>query len=121
MSLDMIGFIDDCFESVDSATRTPQIVGRDAYNRPTFTAGTPTSHRVNLQPVDMKEIVHLDIGGRRIEDYRVVHVNDGITPDIAPNDEWVFSGVDGVFSCLETDNRPKRNYCRLIVVRNDEQ
>ena len=118
MSLDMLGHIDDCFESVP-ATRTSNAGG--AYIDGLWVDGGTTSepHKVTLQPLSDKEIDNLDIGGRRILDSRRVYVNDGDLYSITPADTWAFEGVDGVFECKGLDNRPWRNYCKVLAVRLD--
>jgi len=120
MSLDVIGFIDDTFES-NIGTRTSYsngayVEGKWVQNTP----NAPTTHRVNLQPVtDGKEIAFLELGGERISDARVVYVNDGLVGSISQSDTWEFSDIDGVFKTVKVDNRPSRNYARLVVVRED--
>ena len=116
--LDMVGHIDDCFESV-TATRTGKVgsyvegkwVGLESGSEP---------HAVTLQPASDKEIQSLSKGGERIVDARRIYINDGDLYSISPSDDWTFSGVDGVFKTVKLDNRPWRNYCKAIVSRKDD-
>jgi hypothetical protein len=120
MSLSMFGHIDDVFTS-SIGTRYTTTGGSYVDGR--WVAGTETtsSHNVNIQPLNMKEIRALEIGGERIGDYRKVWVNDGLIGEIAPSDEWTFEGVEGRFKAYQLDNRANfgRNYCKIIVARID--
>lgn len=117
MSLDMIGHIDDCFESV-AATRTTNTGG---YVDGLWVDGVSASesHKVNVQPVSAKELQSLSIGGERVNDSRKIYVNDGDLFSITPSDTWALDGIDGVFRCVALDNRPWRNYCKIVVVKID--
>lgn len=119
MSLDMIGHIDLVFEST-GATRTSYSGGGYVDGRYVDGAQTQTSHTVNIQPLNNKEIQTLNIGAERIGDVRKVYVNDGDLYSIAEADTWEFDGVDGVFNSIALDNRPWRNYCKIIVSRQDD-
>lgn len=120
MSLDMFGHIDDVFTST-IGTRTAYSGG--GYVDGKWTEGIPSlsEHNVNVQPLNMKQIETLQIGGERIKDYRQVWVNDGSIADIAESDTWVFTGVEGSFKTTQLDNRVPfgRNYCKFIAVRID--
>ena len=125
MSLDMIGFIDDTFESV-LALRTAK-TSTFANGRPVNSVAAPKPHTVNVQPLSNKQIQSLDIGAERKNDTRRIWVNDGDLYSILPSDEWTFAGtqakrmgIEGTFRTLELDNRPWRNYCRVIVSRKDD-
>ena len=118
MSLDMGGFIDSVFQST-GATRTSYSGGGYVDGIWQDGATTQTSHLVNLQPLNGKEIEALQVGGERIKDYRKIYVNDGDTYSIAESDTWTFDGVDGEFKTIATDNRTWRNYCKVIVARED--
>ena len=120
MSLDMLGTIDATFVSVP-ASRTSYTSGYDALGYAEDSAPVATSHTVNLQTTDHRKIESLVKGGERIVDARTLYVNDGDLYDIKDNDEWSFTGVDGTFRTVELDNRPWRNYCKIIVSRNDDE
>lgn len=119
MPLDMIGHIDDCFQSVP-ATRTANTGDYEADGIWQAGAGAQSSHKVTVQPVSEKEIESIETGGERIIDWRRIYVNDGDLYAITPADTWELSGIDGVFRCMKLDNRPWRNYCKIIVGRNDQ-
>lgn len=123
MSLDMLSHIDDTFVSTDSiagATRYAKSGG--SYVDGIWVEGveTPSTHTVNLQPLSDREIQNLSIDSERITDYRKVYVNDGDLYSIREADEWEFDNVDGRFKAHALDNRPTRNYCRIIAVRIDD-
>ena len=119
MSLDMLGHIDDCFQSVP-ANRTASIGGSYVDGLWVDGTDTVTPHKVTVQPVTEKEIDSLDIGQERIGDMRKIYVNDGDLYSIAEADTWKLTGIDGTFRCVKLDNRPWRNYCKAIVVRLDD-
>lgn len=119
MSLDMLGTIDDTFKSAD-ALRTGKTGGYGVDGRYVSASGTPSPHKVNIQPLTSKELQSLSIGAERINDVRKIYVNDGDLYSILPSDEWVFSDIDGVFRTVELDNRPRRNYCKAVVSRKDD-
>ena len=121
MSLDMLGFIDDVFESVP-ATRYSQSGSRGSDGKWAAGAETDTAHTVNLQPLSEKEVSNLGIGAERIQDYRKIYVNDGDLYSLTPQDEWSFDTPDlsGIrFTVYKMDNRPWRSYCKCVVHRND--
>lgn len=116
--LDMLGHIDDTFESTTS-TRTAKTGGE--YIDGKWVEGTTNDspHSINIQPMSMKQIAALQIGGERISDYRNVWVNDGVMAEISEADTWVLDGIDGTFKTTQLDNRPWRNYCKFVAVRID--
>jgi hypothetical protein len=105
------------------AVRYSQSGARGADGKWVAGAEVSTIHKdVNLQPVSEKELANLGIGAERIEDYRKAYINDGLTADLTPQDEWEFDapGLVGVrFTMDSTDNRPWNNYCKIVVHRND--
>ena len=116
--LDMIGHIDDVFESVD-AIRTPQ-PGSYVAGKWVAVPGTPKPHTVTLQPASDREINNLSKGGERVVDARKAYINDGDLYAISPSDDWTFTGIAGTFKTIKLDNRPWRNYCKVIVSLKDE-
>lgn len=121
MSLDMSDFIDSDFLSV-IGTRYAQSGSRGTDGKWTSGAETPTTHKLNLQPLSDKELVNIGAGGERIQDFRKFYVNDGGTHDLTPQDEWEFDSpeLSGIrFTVYMLDNRPWRNYCKCVVARND--
>ena len=119
MSLSMFGHVDDVFTST-VGTRTSQ-GGSYVYGKWVASSSAPTTHDVNVQPLNMKQIKTLEIGAERIEDYRNVWVNDGVIAKITPSDLWTFAGIDGTFKVTQLDNRVPfgRNYCKFVAVRED--
>lgn len=118
MSLDMFGHIDSVFQSV-AATRTPQ-PGSYIDGKWVGVPGTPTPHTVTLQPASDKELNNLSKGGERVVDARRIYVNDGDLYDISPSDTWTLAGIAGAFKSIKLDNRPWRNYCKIIVSLQDD-
>jgi len=119
MSLDMLGHIDDVFRSVQTAQRS-SVTGSYVDGKWVTAPSVISNHRVTLQPVTLRELDNINFGGERINDTRKVYVNDGDLFSIAPSDTWEFSGIDGTFKTIGIDNRASRNYCKLIVVKNDD-
>ncbi len=117
MSLDMFGQIDDVFESIPAQ----RIAKSGSYVDGVWTSGAEvaTIHRVNIQPATDREIDALSGGGERLTDVRRVYVNDGVLASISPANDWVFDGQR--FKTIKLDNRPWRNYCKVLVARYDEQ
>lgn len=118
MSLDMLGHIDSTFQSV-AATRNTKPGSYDADGIWVDGAGVGSPHTVNLQPVSEKETQNLK-GAERVVDFRKIYVNDGDLYSISPADEWTFTGIAGAFKTFKLDNRPWRNYCKVIVGREDD-
>lgn len=117
--LDMYGHIDDILESIP-AVRISKSGG--SYINGIWVAGATTTHndhKINVQAASMREIDSLSLGGERIKDLRSVHVNDGDLYSIAEADIWEFD--DQKWKCVALDNRPWRNYCKILVSRFDVQ
>ena len=122
MSLNMLGHIDDTFVSTDSIAGATRYSNSDGgYVGGIWVDGTETTspHTVTLQPLTDKQIQNLSLDSERIADYRKVYVNDGDLYSIREADEWEFDNVEGRFKIHALDNRPTRNYCRIIAVRID--
>lgn len=124
MSLDMFGHIDETFTS-SIGTRIARSGGDYVNGRWVEGIETESPHNVNIQPMNMKQIQTLQIGGERIQDYRNVWVNDGLIGEIAESDTWTFIGIEGTFKTTMLDNRANylepynRNYCKFVAVRID--
>lgn len=116
-TLDMAGHIDSDFES-HIATRTPD-AGTRVNGVWTSSDGTPDTHSVTLQNLREKELDVIARGGERIIDARKMYVNDGDLYSISPSDIWTFPGISGSFKSVAIDNRPWRNYCKIILSRVD--
>jgi hypothetical protein len=82
--------------------------------------GIETAHKVNLQPATQEEIHFLDDAGERVRDVRRVYVNDGAAYQLQEADTWTFDGVEGIFKVVSIDDRPWRDYTKLLVSRIDD-
>lgn len=132
MSLDVYGFIDPDFEARPQGGVVLNIPGLGDYSGPggTWQESPPRSiklHNVAIHPLSMKEAQFSDVGGTiSIRDARVVHINDGTS--IYPDDTGRFAHTlqfdDGqgvqTWRVRSADNRPWRNFCRVIVERYRE-
>lgn len=117
MSLSMLGHIDNVFKSVP-ATHVGKSGGYVDGVWQEVTS-SPVSFQVNIQPLNDKELSFLQQGGERIVDPRKIYVNSGDLNSIQLAGEWVFLGQR--WKIIRTDNRPWRNYCRVVVDRYDVQ
>ncbi|MDO9345038.1 MAG: hypothetical protein Q7T99_16295 [Pseudomonas sp.] len=118
MSLNMEGQIDGVFESVE-ASRTVDTGG--AWVDGIWTPGIPstTPYIVNIQPASDREIDFLRQGGERITDARRIYINQGDMQLIDQTGTWAFLGQQ--WKAVKVDNRYWRNYCKVIVMRIDDQ
>ena len=121
MSLDMVGHIDGTFKSID-VSRTPRS-GSYVDGIWVSADGTPKSHTANVQPLNEREIQHLLQGGERVTETWKLYINDGDLYSIAPKDIWTFDTGKGPkkYRAIKLDNRPWRNYCKIIVSLIDDQ
>lgn len=123
-ALNFAGFVDNTFQSVIPATRTSRTGGAYDSNG-IWVPGTPTltEHKVNVQPMSEREISFLELGGERTHDIRKVYVTDGDLYSISESDTWTFQanqGMQGTYKTISVDNRPWRNYCKIIMSRIDD-
>lgn len=79
----------------------------------------PQPFDINTQPATDREIDFLRNGGERITEARRVYINDGDMESITNNGEWEF--LNQRWKTVKCDNRFWHNYCKLIVVRIDDQ
>lgn len=114
----MQGAVDSVFESVP-ASRTTTDVGSYVDGIWVPGAQTTTAFRVNIQPASQQEIDFLTQGGERVMDLRRIYVNDGPIETIDETGEWDFLSLK--WKAVKVDNRPWRNYCKVIVARIDDQ
>lgn len=117
MSLSMEGHIDDVFVSVE-ATRTA-LSGSWVEGIWVATPATPTPYIVNIQPASDREVDFLRQGGERITDVRRVYINQGEMQLIDQTGTWEFLGQQ--WKTVKCDNRYWRNYCKVLVMRIDDQ
>ena len=116
--LDMFGHIDGCLQT-HTGTRITDAGARGADGIWVPIPLVATTHQVTLQPASPKEIDSIE-GGDRLKDVRRCYINDGDLYALGPRDEWTFSGLAGTYTVHAMDNRPARNYCKLLVALNDE-
>lgn len=116
-TLSMRGHVDNVFKSVQA-----QHIGKGgAYVNGVWTPVTydPVPFMVNVQPLSEREIDFLTQGGERILDGRRIYVNSGDLNSIQLDGEWMF--LNQRWKVIKTDNRPWRDYCKVIVDRIDNQ
>lgn len=118
MSLNMEGQIDGVFESVE-ASRAVDTGG--AWVDGIWMPGTPsaTPYIVNIQSASDREVDFLRQGGERITDARRIYINQGDMQLIDQTGTWTFLGQQ--WKAVKVDNRYWRNYCKVIVMRIDDQ
>lgn len=83
------------------------------------TKGALEDYTVNIQPASDREIDFLFGGAERTLDVRRVYINEGDMEPIKNNGIWHFLGQR--WKTVKCDNRWWNNYCKLIVVREDDQ
>lgn len=122
MSLDMAGHVEGEFISLQ-AMRIPKGGSYDSNGIWQATEAQPVPHSANVQTASDREIASARAAGERITDMRRIYLNDGITPSIAPSDMWEMNVGFGIetWKTVALDCRPWRNYCKVIVVRLDDQ
>lgn len=123
MSLNMYGHVNGDFRSI-AANRISRTGGGYVDGLPVKGVESSSPHSVNIQPLTQREIDNLKTGGRRISDYRKIYINDGVLAEISEADDWSFDANGRGQERYETvsmDNRPWRNYCKVVVVLRDEQ
>lgn len=122
MAINMIGHIDSTFESM-SASRVEKAGAYDVDGIWQESTSIASSHSVNIQPLNNRELQNLAIGGERINDVRKIYVNDGDIQNIKPSDLWQFNEGHGMqtYKTIALDARPWANYCKAIVSRDDDQ
>ncbi len=115
--LDFEGFIDDAYFKSTSGTQTI-ITASYIDGIASETTEANSYSRLNIQPLNDRDINFLASGGERIQDTRKVYVNEAVD-SISETDKWTFDGIDGTFKATSIDNRPWRNYCKFYAVRLD--
>lgn len=120
-ALDMSGHIDDDFETPVVATRTGFTGGGYVDGKWKDGDKDTSTHVVNRQPVSAKERQVIENGGERLVDGRKLYVNDGAAYNLAKADVWTFDDLEGKYKVAAIDNRPHRNYCKIIVGLIDDR
>ena len=126
--LDMFGHIDSTFQShtVEQIKIGTAIVDF----RSVFDELARESFAATVQPVSLKEIEFLGIGGERINDVRRVYRNDGGMFYEGNDDQMLdvlyFSEAPGrvpatYWKVIQADNRPWRNYAKAIADKLDPE
>lgn len=122
MSLDMGGFIDSDFKSIDAN----QITKDGGYDGDGIwqegVDSEPIPYDVNIQPLNDRELNNLNIGGERTQDYRKIYVNDGDFHALSPKAFWEFdannNGLER-YKVIKSDIRVWRRYAKITVVLID--
>lgn len=94
---------------------------------PALTLSYTDSFDANVQPVGDVEIQFLQIGAERIDDFRVIHRNDGKGIEVSTPgklaDILVFAETPDKpatwWKSIATDYRPWHNFCRAVVAKLD--
>jgi hypothetical protein len=118
MSLNMEGHIDEVFVSV-AASRTVDVGGQWAEGIWTPGASDTKPYIVNIQPASDREVDFIRQGGERITDVRRIYINQGEMQLIDQTGTWTFLGQQ--WKAVKCDNRYWRNYCKVLVMRIDNQ
>lgn len=115
--LDMSGQIDDVFTS-HVGMRVTDTGGR-VEGKWVDSLSDSEPFNVTVQSASDREIQTLVSGGERVVDLRRVYPAEGDITSHQRGQLWTFSGIDGTFRVVALDVRPWRNYCKLLVSRND--
>lgn len=94
---------------------------------PALTLSYTDSFDANVQPVGDVEIQFLQIGAERIDDFRVIHRNDGKGIELSTEgnlaDILVFAETPDKpmswWKAVNRDFRPWHNFCRAVVAKLD--
>jgi hypothetical protein len=113
----MEGHIDDVFVSVEASRTVTGGGWVDGIWTPRGAVTTP--YIVNIQPASDREVDFLRQGGERITDVRRIYINQGEMQLIDQTGTWAFLGQQ--WKAVKVDNRYWRNYCKVIVMRIDDQ
>jgi hypothetical protein len=114
----MEGHIDDVFVSV-AASRTVDTGGQ--WVEGIWMPGAPDTNPyvVNIQAATDREVDFIRQGGERITDLRRIYINQGEMQLIDQTGTWEFLGQQ--WKAVKCDNRYWRNYCKVLVMRIDDQ
>ena len=117
-TLSMAGHVDDTFVSVP-ATRT--VTSGGEWVEGIWAPGAPNTkpYTVNIQQASDREVDFIRQGGERITDVRRIYINDGEMQLIDQTGVWTFLGQQ--WKAVKCDNRYWRDYCKVIVMRIDDQ
>lgn len=118
MSLNMKGHIDNVFKSVPATFVSRGGSYINGIWVPVIDEVVST-FKVTIQPLTDRELDFLERGGERIVDGRKIYVNNGDLNVITLQGDWEF--LSQKWKAVKTDNRPWRNYCKVIVSRYDDQ
>lgn len=119
MGLSMLGMVDHTFKSITGTRHF--YVTQSGYVDGIWTPGTESTqdYDINVQNVTLRELDFPLEAGQRIVDLRKIYVNSGDTSAFDETDYWTFSGQ--TWKVMGMDNRPWRNYCKILVNRVDPQ
>lgn len=118
MSISMFGHIDSQFDSQLNVRFVPVVVSeKDGFFQEK--ESSPISYTATVQPLKDKELSYLGIGLERIQDYRKIYINSGDLTKLATLTGYI-EMMGERWKPISVDVRINRDYCRLIVVREDE-
>lgn len=117
-TLSMAGHVDDTFVSVP-ASRTVSVAGQ--WVEGIWVPGTTDTkpYTVNIQQASDREVDFIRQGGERITDVRRIYINDGDMQLIDQTGTWAF--LSQQWKAVKCDNRHWRDYCKVLVMRIDDQ
>lgn len=118
MSLNMEGQVDLVFVSV-AASRTVSVDGQFVEGIWVPGATETKPYVVNIQQASDREVDFIRQGGERITDVRRIYINQGEMQLIDQTGTWEFLGQQ--WKAVKCDNRYWRNYCKVLVMRIDDQ
>lgn len=74
---------------------------------------------INKQPSTPKEKDFLERGGERIVETSNIYLDNCVdTTIISENDFWQINEI--MYKTISLDNRPIRNYCKIVISRIDK-
>lgn len=114
----MEGHIDDVFVSV-AASRTVSVDGQFVEGIWVPGATETKPYVVNIQQASDREVDFIRQAGERITDLRRIYINQGDMQFIDQTGTWEFLGQQ--WKAVKCDNRYWRNYCKVLVMRIDDQ
>ncbi|MGL6147828.1 MAG: hypothetical protein ACRC1V_05075, partial [Plesiomonas sp.] len=109
----------DVFSTINADFTTHKIIKKrylGAYSDGVWIEGGEqlTMHDACVQPLTDQELVTLDIGCKRVSDFRKVYITDGKRVDINDGDVWELPGMSGDYETIKTDIRPENRYAKVI-------
>ena len=87
----------------------------------TLAKSNTLTYQANIQPMSAKEVQHLGVGLERIRDYRKIYINSGDLNKLDTLDYGTghIEMLGHRWKVIFSDIRPNRNYCKLVVAREE--